>query len=274
MPLMNSFGNAQVFREATAPSSAQTGDVFIDTDNGQVFTYDGSNWIQQTGGAYGTARQFLGVNSNTNGLAFFASPQSLMTAQGDILYASSANTPARLAKGTASQVLKMNSGATAPEWGGAGGLSLIETVTLGSAAATISSGTISPTYDFYLVQYELIASGNIGLAWRFNGDSGTTYDSEWVLSDTYGSNAGGTQIYFTGTASTSNIAGFAFINNGAAGRIKTLRGMSAYSNGTINHGGGRWNNTAALISSITITDGGESGSFDTGSQMSIYGFSV
>ncbi len=40
----------------------------------------------------------------------------LLTAQGDIPYASAANTPARLAKGTAGQQLRMNAGATAPEW--------------------------------------------------------------------------------------------------------------------------------------------------------------
>jgi len=39
-----------------------------------------------------------------------------LTTGGDILYASAANTPARLAKGTALQVLQMNSGETAPEW--------------------------------------------------------------------------------------------------------------------------------------------------------------
>lgn len=37
-------------------------------------------------------------------------------AQGDLIYASSASAWARLAKGTASQVLTMNAGATAPEW--------------------------------------------------------------------------------------------------------------------------------------------------------------
>lgn len=42
--------------------------------------------------------------------------KSIFTAQGDTLYASAAGTPARLAKGTALQVLQMNSGATAPEW--------------------------------------------------------------------------------------------------------------------------------------------------------------
>ena len=36
---------------------------------------------------------------------------------GDVIYASGSNTLAKLAKGSAGQVLKMNSGATAPEWG-------------------------------------------------------------------------------------------------------------------------------------------------------------
>jgi len=40
---------------------------------------------------------------------------------GDLLYATGATTLAKLAKGTAGQTLKMNSGATAPEWGAGGG---------------------------------------------------------------------------------------------------------------------------------------------------------
>jgi len=40
------------------------------------------------------------------------------TSAGDIVYASSSTTLARLAKGTAYQHLRMNVGATAPEWGG------------------------------------------------------------------------------------------------------------------------------------------------------------
>jgi hypothetical protein len=39
-----------------------------------------------------------------------------LTTAGDTLYASSANTPARLAVGTARYTLQTNSGATAPEW--------------------------------------------------------------------------------------------------------------------------------------------------------------
>lgn len=40
-----------------------------------------------------------------------------VTTAGDLVYATGANALARLPKGTAAQVLKMNPGATAPEWG-------------------------------------------------------------------------------------------------------------------------------------------------------------
>jgi hypothetical protein len=52
-------------------------------------------------------------------LANAAIPKSLVDAAGDLIYATANDTPARLAIGTAGQVLKVNSGATAPEWGAA-----------------------------------------------------------------------------------------------------------------------------------------------------------
>ena len=42
--------------------------------------------------------------------------KGILTTSGDILYASAANTPARLAKGTARQALIMDSSAAAPSW--------------------------------------------------------------------------------------------------------------------------------------------------------------
>jgi hypothetical protein len=47
------------------------------------------------------------------------SSTDLITTAGDILYGTAADTVARLGIGTAGQVLKVNSGATAPEWGAA-----------------------------------------------------------------------------------------------------------------------------------------------------------
>lgn len=60
-----------------------------------LFIHDGTNWVHMTPTAI---------------LA------SVFTAAGDLLYATGAGAPARLAKGTAGQLLAMNSGATAPEW--------------------------------------------------------------------------------------------------------------------------------------------------------------
>ena len=47
----------------------------------------------------------------------------IMSVTGDTLYASSANTPAKLALGTVGQILTVNSGATAPEWADPAGAS-------------------------------------------------------------------------------------------------------------------------------------------------------
>lgn len=50
-----------------------------------------------------------------------ALPETIIDAAGDLIYGSAADTAARLAIGTAGQVLKVNSGATAPEWDDAAG---------------------------------------------------------------------------------------------------------------------------------------------------------
>ncbi len=70
------------------------------------------------------------------------------TTLGDIAYRSStANVKTRLALGTALQVLRVNSGATAPEWATlvSGGMTLLSTTTLSGASTTISA--INQTYN-------------------------------------------------------------------------------------------------------------------------------
>lgn len=47
-----------------------------------------------------------------------------MTTAGDVIYGGASGAPTRLAVGTAGQVLKVNAGATAPEWGAASGVTI------------------------------------------------------------------------------------------------------------------------------------------------------
>lgn len=65
--------------------------------------------------------------------------KTLTTTTGDIIYASSANTPARLGIGSTDQVLKVTGGV--PVWAtpSSGGMTLLSTTTLSGASTTVSS---------------------------------------------------------------------------------------------------------------------------------------
>jgi hypothetical protein len=69
------------------------------------------------------------------------SSTDLITTAGDLLYGTAADTVARLGIGTAGQVLKVNSGATAPEWGAAGGGGFVGCFLYRGSDQTISNNT-------------------------------------------------------------------------------------------------------------------------------------
>ncbi len=72
----------------------------------------------------------------------------VVTTAGDLIYGTAADTVARLGIGTAGQVLKVNSGATAPEWGAAGG-----SITSAAARVETDQDTSSTSYT------DLVTSG-------------------------------------------------------------------------------------------------------------------
>jgi hypothetical protein len=81
-------------------------------------------------------------------LANGAIPKSLIDAAGDLIVGTAADTAGRLGIGTAGQVLKVNSGATALEWGASGGATIDTFGVNKTSAQSISAGVSTKiTFD-------------------------------------------------------------------------------------------------------------------------------
>ena len=101
--------------------------------------------------------------------------KALTTTTGDIIYASAANTPARLGIGSSAQVLTVASGV--PSWAtpSSGGMTLISTTNLTGTSVTLSS--IPQTYkNLQLVLRDFYpANSGVSLFVRINADTGANY---------------------------------------------------------------------------------------------------
>ena len=111
-------------------------------------------------------------------LANAAVPKSTVTTAGDVIYATGSSAVTRLGIGTAGQVLKVNAGATAPEWGAAGGASAlvyISGTTFTSAASTSLDSVFTSTYQNYLVMLNIYTgTGALTMNFRASGSDNTT----------------------------------------------------------------------------------------------------
>jgi hypothetical protein len=101
----------------------------------------------------------------------------LVTTTGDIIYASAANTPARLGIGSTGQVLKVSGGV--PAWGtdSSGGMTLLSTTTMTTDTTTISN--IDQTYNSLFItiegiNYPTYASYDVNIDSSTSGFSGIT----------------------------------------------------------------------------------------------------
>ena len=108
---------------------------------------------------------------------------SVLTTQGDILYRDGSGDQ-RLAKGTAGQVLKINSGATAPEWAAASGgaKKLLNTTTVSSDVSAINfdNSLITSTYQVYEIIIEFLqtdASSGNEIRMKYSNDNGSSFES-------------------------------------------------------------------------------------------------
>jgi hypothetical protein len=138
-----------------------------------------------------------------------------MTTTGDIIYSSPGSTPVRLGIGTANQVLRVNSGATAPEWAtpaSGGGMTLISTTAL--TGSTVSLTSIAGTYtDLIILLQNVYCSGTNELGLRFNSDTTT---SNYMYSALRFYNPGGSTQYITEYGTTS------YVTAGVSGSSSTV----------------------------------------------------
>ena len=102
---------------------------------------------------------------------------------GDVLYATGSTTLAKLAKGSASQVLTMNSGATAPEWAAAAGgaTAVVARGSIsGSPSEVIVDGCFTSAYKFYeLWIADLHSNGNNGIWLQMRNSNATVTGSNY-----------------------------------------------------------------------------------------------
>jgi hypothetical protein len=136
-----------------------------------------------------------------------------ITTAGDVIYGTGSGTFTRLGIGTAGQVLKVNAGATAPEWGAAaaGALTYIGGATFSATSSQSLNSVFSSTYTNYLIlcNIDSVSTGaNINLRMRASGtDSSASYYSNILYND-----------LTAGTTTFGNVS----VSNGSSWKIGDL----------------------------------------------------
>jgi hypothetical protein len=195
-------------------------------------------------------RTTLGLAIGTDVQAYnanLASLSGITLQEGDLLYATGANTLVRLAKGTASQILRMNAGATAPEWAApassSGGITLLGTINTTSGGSQSLSGLDLTSYKF--------------LKLVFQGVSGSTTGNIQVA---------GQNVFVTPSAS-GTYRGIVTIDLGSGVYSAVLADAAANNSATASPVAGDTSlSTASTSVSVSVT----SGAFDGGS-VTVYG---
>jgi hypothetical protein len=110
-----------------------------------------------------------------------------MTTTGDVIYSSPGSTPVRLGIGTANQVLRVNSGATAPEWATPSSGYNPNYVLLNSGGTSLSGASVSITgisgkndlFIYFTAASMTAANKSINLT--FNSDTGANYNVTGII---------------------------------------------------------------------------------------------
>jgi hypothetical protein len=203
-------------------------------------------------------------------------PDSLLTTKGDIIAATGASTPARLAVGTNGQLLSADStAATGLAWIAApssGGMTLLSTTTLSGTSTTISS--ISGSYTALLIWIVGVTSANTyNLRVNPNSSSGSSPCAGTSVTSGTPAAAKSDHIEPFGGDATSTFANNAcaiWIHNYAsASQRKPVNFFGDNNGGSSKNMGGIFN-SATAITSLQITTTAGTASFTAGT-VYIYG---
>ena len=212
-------------------------------------------------------------------LADGAIAKTTVTTAGDIIYRN-ATVPVRLAIGTSGQVLRVNSGATAPEWAtpaSGGGLTFIKAQTIGSGVSSVTvTAAFSATYDNYLI----VVSDGVGSAagtssMTLGSTTAAYYMSGFYLSPTsstvtgfnINNGASWSSTYYT----TSNNGGHIILQSPFLSKRTTFQSVliGADSGSNYAHYMGHLQNTTSYTA-FTLTASG--GTTMTGGEIRVYGY--
>jgi hypothetical protein len=180
---------------------------------------------------------------------------TLTTTTGDIIYASGANTPARLAIGTSADVLTVSGGIPAWAAPAAGGMTLLETISLSTTSHTTSS--ISQDYvNIMILIKDLSCSANANVFFRINGNA-TGYYGYYGVNATLSAVSNVTYME-TGQNMSTNGTGQYMIDipnyTDTSGTNKLIRWVGANnSTGAILHGAGNFASGTANVTTFTIS---------------------
>ena len=193
-------------------------------NNGTAYVVDdvvssgGASYIcilASTGNAVSNATYWSVMSSaGTNGTDI----GTTITTQGDVLYRDGSGLQ-RLAKGTAAQVLAMNSGATAPEWQAAAGgaWNFIRSQTASSSTTMEFTTDIDSTYDVYKIIYsDLEFSTDVTFKFRIGASSYDSGSADYTFAFT-GAIGNGNSPYVSTSANGIILTGGAYQDGSSIG---------------------------------------------------------